>query len=119
MGGRLSNWIDRPSQKDMADVDIIYDEGVSVHVYRTPESGNTVGFSNELDDPVYLKTITVRLDRPRLRGDTRDFVGLTDETDVHLGDRWHLMQQNGIVTKLKVVSVDFRHRTTEVGVDYE
>jgi uncharacterized membrane protein YcgQ (UPF0703/DUF1980 family) len=103
--GNMNNWINRPDQAAQAQSKILRDTAISAYVYRVKDTDTGVGFSEELNDPSYLRTINARLDPPKFRGEEIDYVGLTDDTDVQKDDLWYVSNVQGTVIRYRVVNV--------------
>lgn len=97
---RGTAWVDRDQQEKENQRDIMQDKAGSVDVYRTRNGSASAGFSGEVKEPQFLKTIVARLDNSRTFPDRatdqdakvqRPLIALCDDNDVLEGDiwRWH------------------------------
>ncbi len=87
--GKLEDWIDRPTQEREDILEILYDQAVSVDVYRVNEASINPGVIDEIDDAIFLRTINVRLDPPTTnQSNNTVYVALADDADVQINDRW-------------------------------
>lgn len=112
---RVKNWIDRPEQYKQGDLDIMYsDYLVSADQYRTSETGTNPGFSDEVDNQIFLRTINVRIDM----GKTTEFVGLTDNQDVAVNDILVWTDTQGNLVNCLVKKSNPRESGTELELDY-
>lgn len=116
--GRLNNWLDRPTQERETELDILYDQVSTVDVYRTSETGDNPGVTDEIDDQTYLRTINVRLDKPLYRSDTYDFLAMTDDVDVQRNDLWKCLLNDGRVYFIRVEHAEARPTGCEVQLHY-
>lgn len=100
---RIKNWTDRDTQEREADLHIMYDRGISADVYRTTDNHTNTGFSDELNEQTFIKTINVRLDPSDKQG--FDWYGLTDDIDVQVNDLWRVTDLTDTAYKVRVETV--------------
>ncbi len=118
MSDRLKNWTDRDTQVREAELDILYDEAISVNVFRQNDDSDNPGVTDELDDAVALRTITVRLDRTPDKNTQHAFLALTDDPDVQLLDKWQYTPPRSGAIMLEVKDVEYRASGNLVRLDY-
>lgn len=118
MADKLRNWIDRDSQEREAELDILYDQAVSVDVFRVNDDGSNPGVTEEVDDATYLRTINVRLDPTPSKQTQYAFLGMTDDPDVQLLDKWRWTPQRGKAIMLEVKTVLYKPSGNSVELDY-
>jgi hypothetical protein len=120
--GVLKNWIDRPEQYRSGDLDIMYDDYiVTAYLYRTSETGTNPGFSDEVDEQAYKKTITIRLDKGLTASSASTgatFVALTDDSDVKVNDKLVWTGTDGVLVNTLVKSAELRELGNELELDY-
>lgn len=97
MGGRADAWVDRDQQEKEGQLEILRDKAGSVDVYRPKQSTPGAGFTAEVREPVFYKTIEARIDNSAQEPDRavdqeateqQTLVGLTDDIDVAVSDIW-------------------------------
>ncbi len=97
---RADAWVDSDQQEKDGQLEVLYDKPGGVDVYRARNSASSTGFSAEVKEPTFAKTIVARMDRSRDYPDRatdkdaniqRPLLALTDDKDVRDGDiwRWH------------------------------
>ena len=118
MGSRLQNWIDRDTQVKEAELDILYDQVVSVDVFRVSEAGDNPGVTDEVDDAIFIRTINVRLDPPKYKADKIDFLGMTDDPDVLINDMWRWTPPRGSSVTLTVKKTTYAPSGAAVELSY-
>ena len=114
---RLATWIDRPSQEQETDLEIVYDIAETVEVYRRIETGENTGFSDEVDEPLPAKSINARIDLSKSGEYT--YLALSDDTDVLVNDRWLVSGNKGGKYFLVVKQVNYRKNISEVYLERE
>jgi hypothetical protein len=122
---RLNAWIDRDQKIKESYQDILQDNGGSVDVYRKQGSA-AAGFSGEVPDPTYLRTILARIDlakqttsdqAPDEAQDQNIFTALTDDIDVRRGDQWAAYDLGGVLRSYRVKRVEATQAGTAVWLD--
>lgn len=124
--GRLESWLDRDQQIKDGYNEILEDSGGSVDVYRNKHNTQAAGFDSEVGEPLLLRTIVARIDPARDRtvddqpsdqtADAR-YTGLTDDTDVKIGDIWHWHNMAGNEIRMRVTKHEPTLAGTAVGLD--
>lgn len=119
MSDRLKNYINREEEARLAELDIIYDQAVTVDVFRNGGEADNPGFSEEVDDKTLIRSINVRLDPTPSKQTQHAFLALTDDKDVQVNDTWRWTPPRGGEAIMLEVKVSlYRPAGTHVELDY-
>jgi hypothetical protein len=127
MEPRLKGWVARTDQEAQVHRDIIYQDAVTVDVYRTKQTANdNPGFASEIaNDDSWLKSINARFDQPRVSANvgatgnsTTDILAKTEDNDVKVGDLWRFTDKNGQAQFAKVITAFNFINGCDVGLKY-
>lgn len=118
MADRLTNWVDRDTQEREAELDILYDQAVSIDVFRINDDGTNPGVVEEVDDASFLRTINVRLDPTPDKRTQHAFLGMTDDPDVQIQDKWRWTPPRGSAIFLEVKVSLYKPSGNSVELDY-
>lgn len=109
----FNDWL--KSDKTVGDTFLaeLYDEALSVEVYRSVNSDNSVGFDTEMADETNIKSINARIEDSKPPA----IYGYTDDTDILVNDHWKYANVNGKVRWYTVKTVINYDYGTEVLLD--
>jgi hypothetical protein len=111
--GSVKNYLDLSQQERDNLQAVLDDAAVSVDVYRRPPQVGAAGLTTDTAEPVFLRTISARVDAYRSRSlgendsnpvNTKP-IGLKEDTDVRPHDLWRYTDVTDTVRWYRVASV--------------
>lgn len=123
---RATAWVDRDQQEKDGQLEIMRDKAGSVDVFRQQQAKAGAGFTGEVREQTFLRTIEARIDgstdEPDRAVDTeadtqKTLVALTDDLDVLKGDSWKWNDIAGQPRFYRVISVRAIQLGWEVQLD--
>lgn len=112
MMSRLREWENRERNTRDDFSQVIEDSPTQFNVYRIGTTGNSPGFDDDSPDYIYVKKIVAKISLKNetsyrkissdgIKGNEFDYIAITFDNDVRIGDKW---EDNGIYYKVTTVN---------------